>query len=103
MTDAGKVHELENLLTGTVEPGEKAIIWTSFTENADWLAARLSSYGTVKVHGKMGIEARNRSIERFLHEDGVRLLVATPGAAKEGLTLTVANHVIFYDRSFSLG
>ena len=25
-----------------------------------------------------------------------------PGAAKEGLTLTVANHVIYYDRTFSL-
>jgi SNF2 family DNA or RNA helicase len=32
----------------------------------------------------------------------MRVLIATPGAAKEGLTLTVANHVIFYDRSFSL-
>ena len=32
----------------------------------------------------------------------MRVLVATPGAAKEGLTLTVANHVIFFDRSFSL-
>ena len=30
------------------------------------------------------------------------ILIATPGAAKEGLTLTVANHAIFYDRSFSL-
>ena len=30
------------------------------------------------------------------------MLVATPAAAKEGLTLTVANHAIFYDRSFSL-
>lgn len=29
-------------------------------------------------------------------------MVETPGSAKEGLTLTVANHVIFYDRSFSL-
>ena len=28
--------------------------------------------------------------------------MATPGAAKEGLTLTCANHAIFYDRSFSL-
>jgi len=28
--------------------------------------------------------------------------VATPGAAKEGLTLTVANHAVFFDRSFSL-
>jgi SNF2 family DNA or RNA helicase len=30
------------------------------------------------------------------------ILVATPPAAKEGLTLTVANHAIFFDRSFSL-
>jgi SNF2 family DNA or RNA helicase len=98
----GKFVELENLLTGTVQRGEKAIVWTSFTENADWLAAQLSSYHAVKVHGKMSIDERNRSIERFLQEDRVRVLVATPGAAKEGLTLTVANHVIFFDRSFSL-
>jgi SNF2 family DNA or RNA helicase len=30
------------------------------------------------------------------------VLIATPGSAKEGLTLTVANNAIFYDRSFSL-
>ena len=28
--------------------------------------------------------------------------MATPGAAKEGLTLTVANHAVFFDRTFSL-
>ena len=31
-----------------------------------------------------------------------RVFIATPGAAKEGLTLTAANHVIFFDRLFSL-
>ncbi|WP_170526184.1 DEAD/DEAH box helicase [Ruegeria arenilitoris] len=98
----GKFLHLEDLLLGTVQSGEKAIVWTSFTDNADWLTSRLSSFGAVKVHGKMAIEARNKSIERFLTEDSVRVLVATPGAAKEGLTLTVANHVIFFDRSFSL-
>lgn len=30
------------------------------------------------------------------------MLFATPSSAKEGLTLTMANHVIFYDRGFSL-
>ena len=30
------------------------------------------------------------------------MLFATPQAAKEGLTLTIANHVIFYDRGFNL-
>src|SRR5262249_15571152 len=38
----------------------------------------------------------------FLENQDDRVLVATTGAAKEGLTLTVANHVIFYDRTYSL-
>ena len=29
-------------------------------------------------------------------------MVATPASAKEGLTLTMANHVVFFDRGFSL-
>ena len=37
-----------------------------------------------------------------MQDPNCRLLVATPGAAKEGLTLTVANHAIFFDRTFSL-
>ena len=37
-----------------------------------------------------------------MEDPSCRLLVATPGAAKEGLTLTVANHALFFDRTFSL-
>ena len=50
----------------------------------------------------MKIEDRNRSIKIFKNEPECMVLIATPGAAKEGLTLTVANHVLFYDRTFSL-
>jgi SNF2 family DNA or RNA helicase len=98
----GKVGELERILSEEVEPGEKAIVWTTFTDNADYLRDRLSKYGAVTVHGKMAIDRRNSNIERFKQSADCRILVATPGAAKEGLTLTVANHAIFYDRSFSL-
>ncbi len=79
----------------------KVIVWTSFVDNVEWLALKLASFGPVRVHGGMSIQARNESIERFLHSSNA-VLVATPGAAKEGLTLTVANHAIFYDRNFSL-
>jgi len=48
------------------------------------------------------MDQRDRAVELFLRDKECRVLVATPGAAKEGLTLTVANHVIFYDRGFSL-
>lgn len=98
----GKLDVLIDLVSRIRDRGEKCIVWTSFTQNADWLSAVLRTHGTCRVHGKLSMVERNRAIERFLNLDTVRVLVATPGAAKEGLTLTVANHVIFYDRTFSL-
>lgn len=98
----GKLDVLTDLVAHIRDRGEKCIVWTSFTENADWLSNELRAHGACRVHGKLSMVERNRAIERFLTLDTVRVLVATPGAAKEGLTLTVANHVIFYDRTFSL-
>ena len=49
----------------------------------------------------MKIADRNQSVERFRTDD-YKIMFATPASAKEGLTLTMANHVIFYDRGFSL-
>lgn len=97
-----KFTKLQSLLQEILGSGSKAIVWTSFTDNADWLARELSAVGAVKVHGKMAIAQRNASIQKFKQEKDCRILVATPGAAKEGLTLTVANYAIFFDRSFSL-
>jgi SNF2 family DNA or RNA helicase len=45
---------------------------------------------------------RENAVKWFLNNAHDQVLVATTGAAKEGLTLTVANHVIFYDRTYSL-
>lgn len=99
----GKLPVLEALLAEALaDPDAKAIVWTTFTENADRLARHLRRLGAVRVHGKMSIEERNQSLLRFRADAAARVLVATPGAAKEGLTLTVANHAIFYDRGFSL-
>jgi SNF2 family DNA or RNA helicase len=98
----GKYPQLENLVYEVVDAGEKAIIWTSFTDNVDWLARELHGFGAVRVHGKMSYEDRNKSLDMFKTRADSKVLIATPGAAKEGLTLTVANHAIFYDRSFSL-
>jgi SNF2 family DNA or RNA helicase len=98
----GKLELVTDLVARIRDAGEKCIIWTSFTDNVDWLARELREHGTCRVHGKLTMEDRNRSVEKFLSQDDVRVFIATPGAAKEGLTLTVANHVIFYDRTFSL-
>jgi len=98
----GKINAIESLLSDITGASEKAIVWTCFTQNVDWLANHFSHYKAVRVHGKMNMEDRNRSIDHFKNDSTVKLLVATPAAAKEGLTLTVANHVIFFDRGFSL-
>jgi len=100
--DPGKWEALGGLVEDIVAAGEKCIVWTTFTENADWLAAKLRGVDATKVHGKLSMEQRNRAVELFLKDEKCKVLVATPGAAKEGLTLTVANHVIFFDRGFSL-
>lgn len=98
----GKFPVLQELLYEAIDSGSKAIVWTSFIENVDWLTRELASFGPVKVHGKMTIASRNESIQAFKTDAACKILVATPASAKEGLTLTVANYAIFYDRSFSL-
>ena len=100
--EPGKFAELYRLVREAADEGEKAIVWTSFVRNVEWLSKRLGEFGAVRVHGELPIEARNRAIDDFRSRDGISVLVATPGAAKEGLTLTVANHAIYYDRTFSL-
>ena len=98
----GKFRELRKLIESVIQEESKVIIWTSFVENTEWLCKQFSNYGATRVHGELDMESRIRNISEFKRDENVRILVATPGAAKEGLTLTVANHAVFYDRSFSL-
>ena len=98
----GKFPVLLNLLHDARDQGAKAIVWTSYVENVRWLARQLGKFVPALIHGSLSIEDRNASATRFMSDDDTRILIATPGAAKEGLTLTVANRAIFYDRSFSL-
>lgn len=98
----GKFPFLYDLVTKILNKNEKCIIWSSFVKNVDWLAREFEEFGTCKVHSKLPMQKRDSSIEEFVDETETKILVATPGAAREGLTLTVANNVIFYDRGFGL-
>lgn len=99
---SGKEEVLEQLLEIIVDRQEKVIIWTSFIENVDYLYRKLKYLNAVKVHGRMSYNDRNNSIKEFKNYPECKVLIATPASAKEGLTLTVANNAIFYDRSLSL-
>ena len=98
----GKFPKLEEILQEVNEQQTKAVLWTQFVDNVEWLAARLHQFRPERLHGRLTAEERYRAVSRFKRHDDVRLLVATPGVAKEGLTLTVATHAIFFDRGFGL-
>lgn len=98
----GKFLKLSALLDAAAADSEKLVVWTQFVDNVEWLATRLARHAPQKVHGSMAIADRNTAIAAFRSDADCRVLIATPGAAKEGLTLTVANHAVFYDRGFSL-
>jgi len=100
--EPGKFSTLYGLVADVAARGEKAIVWTSFNENCEWLAEKLAPFGAHALNGRMAMDRRNSVVKWFLENPSDHVLVATPGAAKEGLTLTVANHVIFYDRTYSL-
>lgn len=99
--NSSKEAVLDGVIHRILDKEEKCIIWSCFIENINYLCEKYSKYGSVKIHGGMDMVDRNQSVERF-YTDNYRLLFATPASAKEGLTLTMANHVIFYDRGFSL-
>jgi SNF2 family DNA or RNA helicase len=101
-TEPGKFAQLYDLITDITRAGEKAIVFTQFNDNAQWLKKKLEPFGSLLLNGTMPMARRTDAVRWFIHNSDDKVLVATTGAAKEGLTLTVANHVIFFDRGYSL-
>lgn len=100
--ESGKELILDSLIEKIISRNEKCIIWSCYIENVEHFAQKYFQYSPRKIHGSMSIEERNKSVDIFKNDSSCKLLFATPQSAKEGLTLTVANNAIFYDRSFNL-
>lgn len=98
---SGKELELDSLVKSIINRNEKVIIWTNYIYNVNYFCDKYKKYNAVKISGSMSTEDRNHSVNEFKKGDA-KVLIATPQSAKEGLTLTVANNAIFYDRGFSL-
>lgn len=76
----GKFSKLAALVDMLERAGEKAVVWTKFVDNVEWLADRLKGYVPQKVHGRMSMEQRNESIRKFKTCNACRLLIATPAS-----------------------
>lgn len=100
--EPGKLAAASEIVSEYVPAGKKVIIWTNFVENVSWLRKEFASYDPATITGRMSVEQRSASVKKFKENPECGVLIATPASAKEGLTLTVANCAIFFDRSFSL-
>lgn len=98
---SAKERKLDELIHHIISNGDNLIVWSSFTDNIDKFTLKYKTLGAVKITGKMNMESRNQAVNSFKIGDSP-ILFATPQSAKEGLTLTNANHAIFYDRGFNL-
>jgi SNF2 family DNA or RNA helicase len=84
------------------EPSQKVIVWTSFVAHIPVLLKRFSHLRPVALYGEMDGQQRDGAVLGFRTDPAIRLLVANPAAAREGLTLTEASTAIYLDRTFNL-
>jgi SNF2 family DNA or RNA helicase len=98
-----KLEQLDELLTTIIEEnGRKVVLWTNFIKNIEFLNEHYKKYNPVLSYGAVEVAQRQQNVKNFQTDPSVKLFIANPMASKEGITLTAAQDVIFYDRSYSL-
>jgi SNF2 family DNA or RNA helicase len=105
---SGKLARLTEMLEEVVEVGDRALIFTQFTEMGDIIKRHLQeALGTevLFLHGGTSKKERDRLVARFQGEedgqDGAerpQLFLLSLKAGGTGLNLTAANHVFHFDR-----
>ncbi len=98
---SGKLARTEELLDQILAAGDKALLFTQYTEWGSALAPYLGRRFGVEVgwlHGKLTRRRRDGMVADYQRDDGPPLLVVSLKAGGTGLNLTAASHVLHYDR-----
>lgn len=89
-----KFDRMTEILEDVVNKGEKLIIFSNWTQVLDFAKLRIK-YGYAMVTGE--VKDKQEQLDKFTNDDNCKVLLATIGAAGTGLTLTVANTLLFLD------
>jgi SNF2 family DNA or RNA helicase len=104
---SGKLARLTEMLEEVLEAGDRALIFTQFTEMGALIQRHLQeTFGreVLFLHGGVPSKQRDRMVARFQSADGngtgemPRLFLLSLKAGGTGLNLTAANHVFHFDR-----
>ena len=95
---SSKATRITELLGEIRDLGEKAIVFSYLRDPLRILEVAIGGHvGYASLDGQMSHEQRSQSIERFKSDKSVTVLLASMRVASEGLTLTEANHVLFFN------
>lgn len=79
----------------------KILVFAHHEDILDKLELKLTLHGIVRLDGSTPIPERQRAIEQFQSNDGIRIFLGSLKAAGVGLTLTAASHVLFVENDWT--
>ena len=85
-----------DFVKGAIEQGEKVIVFSCFDDPIQKLAKELAAAAVV-VTGRTPAAMRQPLVDRFQHDEEVRVFIANIIAGGTGLNLTAATQVVFND------
>jgi SNF2 family DNA or RNA helicase len=91
---------IELLKELTEDMGEQCIIWARFTESVDQIMKALGDRA-VRYDGESSLDERSGAIEAF-RGSKAQFFVSKPSCGGEGLNLTCAKAMIYYENDFDL-
>jgi SNF2 family DNA or RNA helicase len=96
--ESSKFERLESDLEECAASGQKAIVFSQWTDTLAELSKRLSRFGPVEYSGKVPSIKRDGVIARFREDPKCSVILMSYGAGSVGLNLQFASYVFLYDR-----
>ena len=98
---SGKLARLTEMLEELLDVGDRALVFSQFTEMGEILKRHLEeTFGreVIFLHGGVAKRKRDEMIARFQADDGPAVFLLSLKAGGTGLNLTRASHVFHFDR-----
>ncbi len=98
---SGKLTRLVEVLEEAVAEGDRALVFTQFTEMGHLLERHLRRHLGCEVlwfHGGVSKKVRDDMVDRFQRDNGPPVFLLSLKAGGTGLNLTAATHVVHFDR-----
>lgn len=103
INESAKMDRLEDMVEEVVSSGNKAIVFSGWTQVTERVYKRLSSkYKVAYIDGSVSEKERHIQEKLFQEDDDYKVIIGTTGAMGTGLTLTSANYVFFMDKPWTM-